>query len=142
MIWSKDEAEDAIVKSFVKTSEYPRRCLRLIQSNDSSSKMLKAIVRQQSQHKLKVEKTSSHKVVWEWFLSNELNPGLSSVRSLSRVRLCDPMDCSTPGFPVHHQLSELAQTHVHRVGDAIQSSHPLLSPPPIFSLSQHQSLFQ
>ena len=46
------------------------------------------------------------------------------------------MDCSTPGFPVHHQLPELAQTHVHRVGDAIQPSHPLLSPsPPAFNLS-------
>ena len=50
-----------------------------------------------------------------------------------------PMDCSTPGFPVHHQLPEVAQTHVHRVGDAIQPSHPLSSPsPPAFSLSQHQ----
>ena len=50
--------------------------------------------------------------------------------------------CSMPGFPVHHQLSELAQTHVHRVGDAIQSPHPLSSPsPPTFNLSQHQSLF-
>ena len=56
--------------------------------------------------------------------------------------LCDPMDCSTPGFPVHHQLPELAQTHVHRVGDAIQPSHPLLSPSPAFNLSQHQGLFQ
>ena len=57
--------------------------------------------------------------------------------------LCDPMDCSTPGLPVHHQLPELAQTHVHQVSDAIQSSHPL-SPTssPAFSLSQHQSLFQ
>ena len=44
--------------------------------------------------------------------------------------LCDPMDCSMPGLPVHHQLPELTQTHVHRVGDAIQSSHPLLSPSP------------
>ena len=53
------------------------------------------------------------------------------------------MDCSMPGFPVHHQLSELAQTHVHQVGDAIQPSHPLLSPsPPAFNLSQHQGLFQ
>jgi len=41
----------------------------------------------------------------------------------SCLTLCNPMDCSTPGFPVHHQLLELAQTHVHRVGDAIQSSH-------------------
>ena len=57
--------------------------------------------------------------------------------------LCDPMDCSTPGLPVHHQLPELAQTHVHRVIDAIQPSHSLLSPSsPAFNLSQHQGLFQ
>ena len=57
--------------------------------------------------------------------------------------LCGPRDCSTPGLPVHHQLLELAQTHVHRVGDAIQPSHPLSPPsPPAFSLSQHQGLFQ
>ena len=49
----------------------------------------------------------------------------SSVAQLCRI-LCDPMDCSTPGFPVHHQLLELAQTHVYQVSDAIQSSHPLL----------------
>ena len=49
--------------------------------------------------------------------------------------LCDPMDCSTPGFPVHHQLPELAHTHVYRVGEAMQPSHPLLSPSPLaFSL--------
>ena len=52
----------------------------------------------------------------------------SSVQLLSHVRLCDPMDCSTPGFPVHHQIQELTQTHVHRVGDTIQPSHPLSSP--------------
>ena len=53
------------------------------------------------------------------------------------------MDCSSPGFTVHHQFPELPQTHVHRVGDAIQPSHPLLSPSvPAFSLSQHQGLFQ
>ena len=57
--------------------------------------------------------------------------------------LCDPKDCSTPGLPVHHQLPELAQTHVHQVGDANQPSHPLSSPsPPTFNLSQHQGLFQ
>ena len=44
------------------------------------------------------------------------------------LTFCNPMDCSTPGFPVHHQLPELAQTHIHQVGDAIQPSHPLLSP--------------
>ena len=54
-----------------------------------------------------------------------------------------PMDCSTPGFPVHHQLPELAQTQVHWPANAIQLSYPLLSPsPPAFNLSQHQSLFQ
>ena len=57
--------------------------------------------------------------------------------------LCDPMDCSMPGLPVHHQLLELAQTHVHQVSDAIQPSYPLSSPsPPAFNRSQHQSLFQ
>jgi len=53
------------------------------------------------------------------------------------------MNNSTPDFPVHHQLPELAQTHVHRVSDAIQPSHPLSSPsPPAFNLSQHQGFFQ
>ena len=57
--------------------------------------------------------------------------------------LCDPMNCSTPGFPVHHQLPEFTQTHIHRAGDAIQPSHPLSSPsPPAPNPSQHQSLFQ
>ena len=63
----------------------------------------------------------------------------SSVTQLCPA-LCNPMDCSMPGFPVHHQLLELTQTHIHQVGDAIQPSHPLLSPsPPTFNLSQHQS---
>ena len=56
--------------------------------------------------------------------------------------LCYLMDCSMPGFPAHHQLLELAQTHVHWVSDAIQTSHPMSSPSPAFSLSQHQGLFQ
>ena len=58
--------------------------------------------------------------------------------SVAQFRLCDPMDCSMPGLLVHHQLSEFTQTHVHWVGDTIQSSHPLPFPsPPAFSLSQH-----
>ena len=61
----------------------------------------------------------------------------------SCLTLCDPMDRSMPGFPVHHQSPELAQTHVHQVGDTSQPSHPLWSPSPAaFSLSQHQRLFQ
>ena len=68
---------------------------------------------------------------------------ISSSVAQSCPTLWDPMDCSTPCFPVHYQLPELAQTHVHRVGDAIQPSHPLSSPsPPAFNLSQHQGLFQ
>ena len=60
----------------------------------------------------------------------------------SCLTLCDPMNQSTPGLPVHHQLPEFTQTHVPRGGDAIQPSHPLSSPSPTFSLSQHQGLFQ
>ena len=64
----------------------------------------------------------------------------SSVTQLC-LTLCDPMNRSTPGLPVHHQLPESTQTHVHRVGDAIQPSHPLSSPsPPALNLSQHQGL--
>ena len=72
----------------------------------------------------------------------EWTRGLSSVQSLNRVRLCNTMDCSMPGLPVHHQLPKLAQTHVHQVHDAIQPSHPLSSPSyPAFNLSHHQGLF-
>ena len=74
-------------------------------------------------------------------------PYFSSVQFSSVAQscptLCDPMNHSTPGLPVHHQLPEFTQTHVHWVSDAIQPSHPLLSPsPPALSPSQHQSLFQ
>ena len=66
----------------------------------------------------------------------------SSVAQLC-LTLCDPMNRSTPGLPVHHQLSEFAQTHAHQGGDAIQPAHPLSSPsPPAPNPSQHQGLFQ
>ena len=75
-------------------------------------------------------------------LSNKSSVQFSSVAQ-SCPTLCDPMNCSMPGLPVHHQLPESTQTHVHWVGDAIQPSHPLSSPsPPALNLSQHQSLFQ
>ena len=68
---------------------------------------------------------------------------ISSVQRLSHVWVFVPMDCSTPGLPVHRLLLELTQTHVHWVSDAIQPSHPLLSSAsPSFNLSQHQGLFQ
>ena len=69
----------------------------------------------------------------------------SSVQSSHSVVLilCNPMNHSTPGLPIHHQLPEFTQTHVHRVGDAIQLSHPLSAPsPPAPNPSQHQGLFQ
>ena len=73
-------------------------------------------------------------------ISRKTLKAFSSVQLLSRVRLCNRMNCSTPGLPVHHQLPEFTQIHVHRVGDAIQPSHPLSSPsPPAPNPSQHQS---
>ena len=84
---------------------------------------------------------------WFWVNWDGWSPQVGSVHFSSAAQscptLCDPMDCSTPGFPVHHQLPEFTQTQVHRVGDAIQPSHPLSSPsPPASSLCQHQGLFQ
>ena len=78
-------------------------------------------------------------------LATDYQPVLLNVFSSVQLypTLCDPMDCSTPGFPVHHQLPEHAQIHVHRVSGAIQPPcHPLLSPsPPVFNLSHYQGLF-
>ena len=82
---------------------------------------------------------------WIWNTKQFIKIHSESVSSvpLSCPTLCNPVDCRMPGFPIHHQLPELAQTHVHWVGDAIQPSYPLLSPsPPAFNLSQHQGLFQ
>ena len=71
------------------------------------------------------------------------NYGLVSSVSRSCLTLCDPMNLSTPGLPVHHQLPESTQTHVHRVGDAIQPSHPLSSPSsPALNLSHHRGLWK
>ena len=75
-------------------------------------------------------------------LSDPCSVQFSSVTQ-SCPTLCDPMNCSMPGLPVHHQLLEFTHTHVHRVGDAIQPSHPLSSPsPPAPNPSQHQGLFK
>ena len=83
---------------------------------------------------------------WEVYENTSLNlvirgQSVSSVAQLC-LTLCDPMNRSTPCLPVHHQLLEFTQTHVHRVGDAIQPSHPLSSPSPLApNPSQHQGLF-
>jgi len=77
----------------------------------------------------------------EWAVDEEML--FSSVQLFTHIRLCDSMNRSMPGLPVHHQLPDSTQTHVHQVGDAIQPSHPLSSPsPPALNLSQHQGLFQ
>ena len=86
--------------------------------------------------KLNIEKT---KIMASGLISSVQ---FSSVTQ-SCLTLCDPMNRSTPGLPVHHQLPKSTQTHVHQVNDAIQPSHPLSSPsPPALSLSQHQGLFK
>ena len=80
-----------------------------------------------------------------WSFCFSIIPLSDQIRSVAQscLTLCDPMNRSTPGLPVHHQFPEFTQTHVHRVGDAIQPSHPLSSPsPPAPNPSQHQSLFQ
>ena len=80
--------------------------------------------------------TSEFKFIVNWRMRLQF----SSVTQ-SCPTLCNPMNCSTPGLPVHQQLTESIQTHVHPVGDAIQQSHPLLSPsPPALNLSQNQGL--
>ena len=96
---------------------------------------------------------NTHSFISSSFIKGSFEPSESEVIShkdfqnssvaQSCLTLCNPMDCSTPGFPVHHQLPKLAQTHVHGLNDAIQPSHSLLSPSPsTFNLSQIQGLFQ
>ena len=88
-------------------------------------------------------KTHSRHSINIFWMALGIKHEFSSVQLLSPVWLCDPMDCSLPDFPVHHQLLELAQTHVHWVSDAIQPSPPLsLLSPSALNLSQHQGLFQ
>ena len=82
---------------------------------------------------------------WHWIGISNLTCPSDQIRSVAQScpTLCDPMNHSTPGLPVHHQLPEFTQTHVHWVSDAIQPPHPLSSPsPPAPNPSQHQSLFQ
>ena len=115
----------------------------------SSASVQKSFCGSCSTFNLSFDKFVGEKVVSPSYSSAILGPPpyiflvqFSSV-TWSCPTLCDPMNCSTPGLPVHHQLPEFTQTHVHRVGDAIQPSYPLSSPsPPAPNPSQHQSLFQ
>ena len=82
---------------------------------------------------------------WNHSCNKQIQSNLDQIRSVAQScpTLCDPINRSTPGLPVHHQLPEFTETHVHRVSDAIQPSHPLSSPSlPAPNPSQHQSLFQ
>ena len=116
-------------------------------SGDFSAETLQAIGELHQIFKVIKEENLQPKILYLTLLSFRFEremkkPHFSSVPQ-SYPTLCDPMNCSTPGLPVHHQLPEFTQTHVHRVGDAIQPSHPLLSPsPPASNPSQHQGLFQ
>ena len=96
---------------------------------------------------LDITRWSIPKSDWSHSLQSKMEKLWHSVQfssvTQSCLTLCYHMDCSMPGLPVYHQLPEFTQTHVHRVADAIQPPHPLLSPfPPAFNLSQHQGLFQ
>ena len=83
----------------------------------------------------------STRATWEAHLNHIISDQIRSVTQ-SCLTICGPMNCSTPGLPVHHQLPEFTQTHIHQVSDAIQPSHPLSSPSPSApNPSQHQSLF-
>ena len=85
-----------------------------------------------------IEVTDERTIIYQILEAPSVQFSLSVVSTL-----CNPTECSTPGLPVHYQLLEFTQTHVHRVSDAIQQSHPLLSiSPPALNLSQHQGLFQ
>ena len=87
-------------------------------------------------------KTPKSKLIEQQPLTEKLSQLVSSVAQPC-LTLCDPVNRSTPGLPVHHQLPEFTQTQVHQVSDAIQPSHPLSSPsPPSPNPSQHQGLFQ
>ena len=126
---------------------YSGTVLIVLLPNSNEAKTLSKTKQSQQNHKkpeLMPLEFINLKVFWQrLFLSYLLFPVQFSSVAQSCPTLCDPMNLSTPGLPVHHQLPEFTQTHVHRVRDAIQPSHPLSPPsPPAPNPSQHQSLFQ
>ena len=108
----------------------------LMAENEDELKSLLMKVKEESETGLKLN-TQKTKIM----ASSSHSVQFSSVTQSCPI-LCDPMNCSTPGLPVHHQLPEFTQTHVHRFGDAFQPSHPLSSPSPAPNPSKHQGLFQ
>ena len=108
----------------------------------TGSKMMDWLT-QRKEELFKDEGQDAKRQIWETEPDCQHSSVQSSSVTQSCPTLCDPVNRSTPGLPVHHQLPEFTQTHVHRVRDAIQPSHPLSSPsPPASNPCQHQSLFQ
>ena len=137
--------------SFSKASSQPRNWIGVSfwhwkHKKQGGSQKVRIFICNQSYHQLQIDCYISTGNFIQYFVIKHNGNNMhqfSSVQWLSSVQFfCNPMDCSTPGLPVHHQLLEFTQTRVHRVDDAIQSSHPLLSALPIFNLSQHQGLFK
>ena len=115
----------------VEISDLPNKEIKVM-----TIKMIKELERRTEEQNREVRRTRDAEY------KNEIKITLSSVAQ-SCPTLCNPMNHSTPGLPVHHKLPEFTQTHAHQVGDAIQPSHPLSSPsPPAPNPSQHQGLFQ
>ena len=132
-------------ESINKVKRQPSGWNKIITKGKIGELLISKICKQLTQ--LNTRKTNKPVRKWAKDLNKHFSKDLSLVQfssvSQSCLTLCDPMHCSTPGLPIHHQLPEFTQTHVHRVGDAIQPSHPLSSPfPPAPNSSQHQSLFQ
>ena len=129
---------------------YPLQCSGLENSMDCTVQRVTKTQAQLSdfhftERLLNYPGTSSTEIYYSMsslILRSSLSVQFSLVDQLC-LTLCNPIDCSTPGYPVHHKLLELAQTHVHRVSDAIWPPHPLsFSSPPAFNFSQHQGLFE
>ena len=119
--------------------QYAWKCKKTIKTERERLKKKKMKQTNQNQIKLSVNSRTTTK---KKKMYCNVSIQFSSVTH-SCPTLCDPMNCSTPGLPVHHQLPEFTQTYTHRVGDAIQQSHPLSSPsPPALNPSPHQDLFK
>ena len=134
----KTQAEIKIARRNINNLSYADD-ITLLAENEEELKSLLMKVKEESEKaglKLNIQKTKI-------MASGPISSVQFSSVAQSSLTLCDPMNCSTPGLPVHHQFPEFTQTHINRVGDPIQPSHPLLPPfPPASNPSQHQSLFQ
>ena len=140
LVWLGSALWDSSANRLVKIKiSWQRHKSKREQNQDHTKSRLRTVTSPLPLHSLEPSKSQE---------SPDLRKDLESQIQFSSVAqscltLCNPMDCSMPGFPVHHQLLELTQTHVLRVSDAIQPYHPLSCPsPPAFSLSQHQGLFK